>query len=138
MSNFVYTDQGFVNLDKVEIVRIGRSEYHLVINNEVVGSTKDFEAQIVFAIPVEENWECLHIEDDEDGSLPIEPVIAWGFTVLGNCVPVTPVCTEGVHENYLLRKSGDPRVYEPQNGAFEKVSAWVKGRYGPPIPRVTT
>lgn len=133
MSNFVCTDNGFVNLDKVEISKNSGREYHLVINDEVIGSTKDFAERIVFAVPVEGSWECLHIEDD-NSNLPMEPVIAWGFTVLGNCVPVTPICSEGIHDNYLLRKSGDPRVYEPQNGAFEKVSAWVRGRYGPPNP----
>lgn len=137
MSIFIETDKGFVNLDKVEIVRESNREYHLIIENEVIGSAKDFDEQIAFSTAVKGNWECLQIDEDNE-SLPSEPVIAWGFTVLGSCVPLTPSCPEGVHEKYLLRKSGDPRVYDPQSGAFENVSAWVKGRYGPTTPRSTT
>ena len=114
-TRFVYVGGGYLNLSQIERVRIKRDGRHeLIVNGAVVDDNHpDFPAAIASVIQPQGEWECLSTISEEDGSLSLydEPILAWGFTVTGNLVPITAGELGGVEGEFGLRKVGDARVY---------------------------
>lgn len=65
----------------------------------------------------------------------IEPVLAWGLTLLGTLIPITPSAMDGVTElHYGLRKVGSARVYSSSNiGGWASMDEWAAGTLGRPL-----
>lgn len=133
MSCFIYTPKGYVNLSSVEQARINQDGRHsIVVDGKIVDDNHvDFRETIVSIVPINGEWECLypHNEEDNTKSLLSEPILAWGLTVLGSMVPITPSGMGGVHERVALRKVGDTRIYEGGAiGGFDDLNSWLQGR----------
>ena len=132
MATFIYTPKGYLNLSKVAEARFRNDERFLIV---VDGAVMDdnhvgFPRTITSIIPTQGEWECLYPFDEEDKSKSIlsEPVLAWGLTVLGEIVPITPSARDGVFESFGLRKAGDTRIYERSVGGYDDITEWLKLR----------
>ncbi len=130
MPAFIHTPKGYINLDRVDAVIIsekGRRE--IVVSGEVVDrDCISFEQTLVAFLPVQGDWECLVTcrEDDGSTSLSVEPVIAWGVTVVGALRPITASEPGGVDGDCGLRREGEKRVYDSYSiGGHEDLPDWL-------------
>lgn len=130
MSQFVYTDKGFVNITEIKAVRPDNKGKQRVFNKqdqEIDGDASDFFARVVSIIPTQGDWECLFqvLGGEGDGEICAEPVIAWGLTPLGRTVPVTPTTPDGIFSDFALRKAGDQAVYADET-IFQDADDWLR------------
>jgi hypothetical protein len=127
-STFIYTPNGYVNLDAVSEARFGDGKrYQIFVGDRVVdGENPDFGNTVVSIAPVNGEWDCIVkcTEDDGSESALALPVLAWGLTALGRLVPITPGNASGVEGSYALRKVGEGRVYYEMN-TYETADAWL-------------
>ena len=130
---FIYTPKGYVNLRTVERVNFKSDASHtIIVDGEVVDNNhKDFGDHVVSVVPCVTEMEYLTIMEGSDehpsDEILVEPVLAWGLTVLGTLIPMTPSSMEGVTElHYGLRKTGSPRVYTASNiGGWPSDEDWA-------------
>lgn len=125
-NRFIYTGKRYVNLDTVQAAQTKQNGRHQIVvdGNVIDDNNVDFGRTIVSVVAVQGEWECLRAEALE--FILSEPVIAWGVTVLGEVVPITPGELGGVEGDFGLRKLGSPRVYSPQSiGGFANDKEWL-------------
>jgi hypothetical protein len=131
MTTFIYTPKGYINLANIEIARHKKGTSHeIVVDERVVDSDHaGFGNTITQMIPVQGNWECLMPCDGESASESVwrEPVIAWGLSVLGDTVPITPTRTDWASEEFALQREGDPRVFE-FDAIYPNIGDWLETR----------
>jgi hypothetical protein len=131
MSSFIYTQKGYVNLNRVEIAQHTKTTDHkIIVDGEVVDERNDFGTTIISMSPVQGEWECLLPCEEEDGTEQAisSPVIAWGLTVLGFAVPITPSDMGGVDGAHALRKTGDTRVFDQLGQEYKDAADWIASR----------
>lgn len=127
-TRFIYTGKDYVNLDTVQVAKSKDDGRHqIVVGGKVIDDHNlEFLTTLVSVIPVQGEWECLLRAETPD-SFTCEPVIAWGVTVLGKVVPITPGEPGGVEGECGLRMMGRPRVYSPNNmGGYADDKEWLK------------
>lgn len=126
---FVYVGDKYVALDSIrqavraEDGRLVLSSAEGVIDRE----NTEFESLLLGLVPAQGEWECItpFVEDDGDLSPVVEPVLAFGLSVFGNLVPVTPGAPGGVLGDYVLRRPGRLTVYGA-GGTFDGgVDEWL-------------
>jgi hypothetical protein len=131
MPSFIYTPKGYVNLDRVELAphtKTGRNQI-IVDGKTIDDNSVDFGKMIISVSPVSGDWECISPCEEDDGSYSLisEPILAWGLTALGSLVPITPSATDGEQGTYVLRKSGDKRVWDGSSmGGYDDADIWLK------------
>jgi hypothetical protein len=130
MLRFVYTPRGYVNLDGITEARFKRTGgFELYAGDTPIDADHpDFPDLVVSVLPVTGDWECLSVCAEEDGSdsLWSEPVLAWGFTVTGHLIPITPSETSGVADGFALRRAGTTRIHEAGFGEYEDETSWLQ------------
>lgn len=130
MNSFIYTPKGYVNLNQVEMAEHTKgTEYKIIIDGNVIDDKNDFGNTIISMVPVQGDWECLLPVENEDGAVEAEsfPVIAWGLTVLGFSIPVTPFDMGGAEGAYALRKKlDDHRIFDQFGQEYRDVDEWVE------------
>ncbi|HYH23701.1 MAG TPA: hypothetical protein VD995_34220 [Azospirillum sp.] len=126
---FVYTPGGYINANRIETARFNKDGRHsIVVDGVVVDSNHvDFGSLLVSLTPVSGEWECLTLCGEEDGTNSVwaEPVIAWGLTMLGEVVPVTPSERTGNFGNPGLRKVGTAQVHVSGFATYKDADAWL-------------
>lgn len=133
-AQFIYTPKGYVNVSQIAIARSNRDGTHRLYDlaGELLDERcVDFGSQIVSIAPCSEPTEYLTImpaDEEHAEEILVEPVVAWGLTMLGDTVPITPSSMDGVEElHYGLRKVGQERVYTSSNiGGWENAKAWLE------------
>jgi hypothetical protein len=131
MGRFIYTDRGFVNLDRIErAIPKNDGRYEIVVDGKTVTARDtEFERKIVSIVAVAEGqWECLTrlLDDGDPPAILSEPILAWGLTALGDTVPITAVDTDGgAAGTFALRKIGDARVFVPGHGTYDNAEDWL-------------
>lgn len=132
MNVFAFVGTGYKNLDEVRTVRIGDGgEFVLLDANERVidSKNKDFPETLVSVVPVEGQWEMLTLGEIEGGvqSVYAEPILAWGFTVLGNLVPIVPNAMNGVFDaSIALRRKGTQEIYMGSVDPYPNEKVWLE------------
>jgi hypothetical protein len=130
MGTFIYTDSGFLSVDRIEpAIHSKDGRYEIIVDGRTfLARDAEFERKIVSIVPVgTERWECLTrlLDDGLAPAIWSEPVIAWGLTMLGDTIPITPVDTDGVAEGtFALRKIGEGRVHVPGDGTYASAEEW--------------
>jgi len=126
MTRFVATSRGYANLGDIDLVRTRRrNRYQFVVDGSVIDkNVPQFGGELTKIIPVTGEWECL-IKTTVPTEAQIEPVIAWGFTVLGAVVPVTPSKLNGVEGKFALRRKGEETVYGAAK-TYASGEEWLK------------
>jgi hypothetical protein len=130
MPRFVYTSQGWHNLDRVDEALFNGNRVDLVVDGQVVDrGNPTFLEQLVSATPALTEWECIERGCEEDGpeAIVVTPVLAWGFTVIGALVPITATDMHGMHGNYGLREKGTHTVYA-DGSRYSDAEAWLKAQ----------
>lgn len=135
MGIFIYgPNASYLNVNRIEKAeRTDSGRYRIIIDGLVADENNaEFESKIVSIIPVSGQWEVLTLvgEDDGHSSLSSEPILAWGLTLLGKTVPVTPTQPHGVSEGHAVRKIGSPEVYV-ENCAYESLEDWMQSMATP-------
>lgn len=115
MTRFISTSRGYANLNDIELVKLRRrNKYQFVVGGSIIDkNVPQFGNELTKIIPVNGDWECLTEIGDarHERHLRVEPVVAWGFTVLGAVVPVTPGSMKGVEGKFALRQRGQAEIY---------------------------
>lgn len=130
MTSFIYTPKGYVNLNSIQMAQSGQTNWRKLITNDGVvvdDNHPDFGITITSVTPVTDEWECFTpCGGDEAGTYTAEcePVLAWGLTVLGDLIPITPSEMSGVEGYYALRKVGTAPVYS-RYGQYKTPEEWV-------------
>lgn len=132
-STFVYTPKGYFNLQTVDRAVFKKDGSYELISKDVVvdDDHRHFDNLITAVVPCSTEMECLILcegdhEHPED-EVAVEPVLAWGLTVSGSLVPMTPSSMEGItDEPYALRKVGHPRVFTHDSiGGWANEKEWL-------------
>lgn len=126
MTRFVSTSKGYANLNDIEFVRARRRDRHqFVVDGSIIDkNVPKFGNELTKIIPVTGDWECLIATAVPTEAL-IEPIIAWGFTVLGAVIPVTPSKLKGVDGKFGLRRKGEEMVYGATQ-TYASGEEWLK------------
>ena len=132
MTTFVRSISGkLYNADSIAgVVKGAKAEdgyrYELALFKEG-GEARFYEDSIgrhIVAIIPAVGWEILDAFHDEDG-YGIDEVIAWGLTLSGDVVPLTPHNTNGEHEPGAFRHVASGRVYVPYDCTYENADSWL-------------
>lgn len=130
MTQFVHTGRGYRRLSDIKVGKIaddGKVTLWGEENEKISEYGDDFSGHIVSIIPVTGEWEQVYTCTEDDGTTKVysEPVIAWGLTVLGAVIPVTPTAPEGLPNSSALRKVGRPDIYVGST-TYEDEANWLR------------
>ena len=132
MSKFIHTSQGYINVDRIDRIVSKQEGVDIIVGGETIeASTSPAESGVVSVIPTQGQWEVLEYIDDAEyfskygQSYFIEPVIAWGLTLQGSLVPITPLSMDGTTGDFAFRQLNSARVYTP-NAAYDSLDAWLE------------
>lgn len=126
---YVYVGDKYVALDTIrQAVRAEDGRLILSSAEGVVDrENTELESTLLALIPPQGEWECLTPLEEDDGDLApvIEPVLAFGLSVFGNLVPVTPSAPGGVLGDHVLRRPGQLTVYGTGGVFAGGVDEWL-------------
>jgi hypothetical protein len=125
-TRFIYTGRDYVNLDTVQVAKSKDDGRHQLVGGGkmIDDNSVDFLKTIVSVVAVQGEWECLARGEGLEPAIS-DPVIAWGVTVLGEVIPITPAEPSGVQGEFALRKAGSPRVYASSMGGYDNETEWL-------------
>lgn len=130
MTHFIHTERGYRRLADVKAIKIDNEGNHTLrddSNDKISEHGEVVLERIVSLIALTGEWEQVYTCTEEDGTTKIftEPVIAWGLTVVGSVIPVTPTAPEGLPNAPALRKVGRPEIYVSST-TYDTEERWLR------------
>jgi hypothetical protein len=133
MSHFTNTNEGFVALYEVAQFDNRTKTFNLHLKDGRVAQSGADPGDTRVQICLTNEWERLYYDPHGAGEQPysVYDVLAFALTANGAIVPITP---DDIHQSggddVALRRKGTEPVYEPDDGKYPNVDAWLKSKAG--------